>query len=148
MLAIKSSGEYSSSRWYALAEFSGKNIFKATIFRLKRILNVSLLRLKVNIRRYFNLTGGCNFTDERQLKYHKNYSRGNCELQDKIIICSWLTESNRMTSSWVGFHANLSTCPSWEGDFPNREIQLRSRKFRKILRYIRVNIADLKYWCL
>ena len=58
-----------------------------------------------------------------------------------------LTESNRKTSTLVGFHANLSIGPSWEGYFLHREIPLRSTKFRKILRCIGANNCWM-YWRL
>eukprot|EP00093_Oithona_nana_P001068 01068.XXX_2260_3474_1 [CDS] Oithona nana genome sequencing. len=47
-------------------------------------LNAYITQSSVNTERYDNLTRGCNFAHERQLKYYKNYTRANCELEAKI----------------------------------------------------------------
>ena len=47
-------------------------------------LKAYITESSVDTRRYSNLTRGCNFADERQLRYYKNYTRANCELESKI----------------------------------------------------------------
>ena len=47
-------------------------------------LNAYVTESSMDIKRYSNTTRLCNFPDERQLKYYKNYTRANCELEAKI----------------------------------------------------------------
>ena len=67
-------------RWDFFCDF--QTLCKGTVNYVA--LNAYITQSSVNTERYDNLTRGCNFANERQLKYYKNYTRANCELEAKI----------------------------------------------------------------